>query len=360
MKKLNSLLCIAVSVFSIAGCDKIQDEPAATDYSTGVYIVNEGTFMASNGSISYFDPNAGQITNGVFEAANLRPAGDVVQSFAIVGDTTGYIVVNGSGKVEIVRLRDFKTTSAPIPVFYPRYFMQVSSNKGYLTAGSMQGLVYVVNLTTRTLADSVEVGYGPETMVRLEDKVFVANSGGWGADSTVSVLDVNTDQVSSVISVGKIPNDMALDKDNNLWVYCKGYATYSPDPPYDLVSETDALIQKVDPSTGNILWQHSVGKAGDYTAVPPKLAVSKDGSHIYYIRPDGVYDISTQNPVVPSTALIEGSYYGIEVNPTDGHIFLFEGSFTGNGTMKVYDTFGLSIGQGTVGIAPNGAVFNME
>ena len=68
------------------------------------------------------------IQNGVFESANQRPLGDVVQSFAVVQDTTGYIVVNGSGKLEIVILRDFRASTAPIPVDYPRYFMQVGDN----------------------------------------------------------------------------------------------------------------------------------------------------------------------------------------------------------------------------------------
>ncbi len=93
----------------------------------------------------------------------------------------------------------------------------------------------------------MQVGYGPETMVKLNDQVFVANSGGWGLDSTVSVVNCSTDQVTRQIQVGKVPLDLALDAENNLWVYCKGYAQYNWDPPYDLISETDALLQKVDP-----------------------------------------------------------------------------------------------------------------
>ncbi len=122
-------------------------KPEPEGYSQGVYIVNEGSFQASNGSISYFDPSRNLIVNGIFEAANNRPLGDVVQSISVANDTTAYIVVNGSGKVEVVRLKDFKTIAPPIPVFYPRYFMQVSENKGYLTAGSMQGWIYIIDLT---------------------------------------------------------------------------------------------------------------------------------------------------------------------------------------------------------------------
>jgi YVTN family beta-propeller protein len=339
-------------------CEKSDTGKKTEGYSNGVYVVNEGSFQASNGSISYFDPARNLIVNGIFEAANNRPLGDVVQSISVANDTTGYIVVNGSGKIEIVRLKDFTTIAPPVPVIYPRYFMQVSASKGYITAGSMQGQLYVISLLNNELTDSIEVGFGPETMVKLNDRIFVANSGGWGLDSTVSVISSATDEVVSRIQVGKVPMDMAIDASSSLWVYCKGYAQYSWDPPYDLISETDALLQKIDGESGTVIWQQAVGKAGDYTATPPKMAISGDGTRLFYLRPDGVYAISTDSPVLSATPLIAGSFYGIEVNPEDDNIYLFESSFTGNGSLKIFDADGNPVAQGTVGIAPNGAVFN--
>ncbi len=357
MNLIKHLLPLAIFA-TFLSCEKSDDNPGLGDYSQGVYIVNEGSFQASNGSIAYFDPSHNLLVNGIFEAANNRPLGDVVQSMSVVNDTSGYIVVNGSGKVEIVRLKDFITLAPPIPVFYPRYFMQISGDKGYLTAGSMQGWIYVIDLSDKDIVDSIQVGYGPETMVKMNDRVFVANSGGWGLDSTVSEVNCQTDQVTKQIQVGKVPLDLALDTQNNLWVYCKGFARYNWDPPYDLISETNTLLQKVDLETGNIIWQQAVGKAGDYTATPPKMAVSSDGSRLFYLRPDGVYALSTGAPVISDTPLITGSFYGIEVNPADNNIYLFESSFTGNGTIKIFDDMGNPVSEGTVGISPNGAVFN--
>jgi YVTN family beta-propeller protein len=350
---------LPMAIFTVfLSCEKSDTKSEPEGYSQGVYIVNEGSFRSSNGSISYYDPSRNLIVNGIFEAANNRPLGDVVQSISVADDTAGYIAVNGSGKVEIVRLTDFKTIAPPIPVFYPRYFMQVSESKGYLTAGSMQGWIYIINLVQQDVTDSLQVGYGPETMVKLNDQVYVANSGGWGLDSTISVVNSVTDQVTKQIRVGKVPLDLALDADNDLWVYCKGSAQYSWDPPYNLISETDALLQKVDRETGNIIWQQAVGKAGDYTATPPKMAISSHGDRIFYLRPDGVYTLLTHDPVISAAPLIRGSYYGIEVNPEDDNIYLFESSFTGNGSLKIFNQRGNEFSQGTVGIAPNGAAFN--
>jgi YVTN family beta-propeller protein len=351
-------LPLAIMVTLAIGCEKGQDKPSGNNYSHGVYIVNEGAFMAGNGSISYFNPSDNQIINGIFEAANNRPLGDVVQSFSVVQDTTGYIIVNGSGKVEIVRLKDFKTSAPPVPVYYPRHFLQVSSGKGYLTAGNYQGTVWVFDLGQRKIVDSIAVGFGPETMLKLDNHAFVANSGGWGLDSTISVIDVTTNQVTSLIHVRQVPLDLALDADNSMWVYCKGYAIYNNQPPYDIISQTAAWLQKINPANGTVTWEQAVGQAGDYTATPPRMAMSKDGNKLFYLRPDGVYALSTSNPAVAATPLIPGSFYGIDVNPEDGNIYVFESAFSGNGTLKVFDSAGNAIGQGTVGIAPNGAVFH--
>jgi hypothetical protein len=354
------LLIPAIFPFFILGCENGTDDLIQADYSKGIYVVNEGSFGGNNGSISYADPNTGIIINGIFAAANdNRPLGDVVQSMSVVNDTMGYIVVNGSSKVEIVDLRTFKTILQPVPVFYPRYFLQVDQQKGYLTSGSMQGKVYVIDLGTGIKTDSIDVGNGPETMLLSGQKVLVANSGGWLVDSTISIVDIITDKVLDTIATGKVPADMSFDSDNNLWVICKGYARYNNVFPYELLSETDALVQKINPETKQVLWEGIIGKASDYASFP-KLAMSRDGLTVFYLRPNGIYKISASDPHVPVSPMITGSYYGFDVNPSDGNVYVFEASFDGAGSMSVYDETGLFIMEGIVGIGPSGAVFNIE
>jgi hypothetical protein len=357
MKRTHLFLLLAIMILFFPGCENEQNTPDQADFTRGIYIINEGSFQSNNGSISYYDPIDGIITNGIFEAANGRPLGDVVQSFAKVSDTVGIIVVNGSEKLEVVDLKTFRTISEPIPVVYPRQFRQVTSNTGYLTGGSLLGYVYIMDLGTFEIIDSIEAGYGPDAVVSLDNMAFIANSGGWGIDSTIYKINTSNNQVIDTFQVGKAPADLVIDKDDRLWTYCRGQAVYNWDPPYNLISETDALLQKIDITSGNILWQAKVGRAGDYTASPPRIAVSPDGTFIYFLRPDGVYKISPGNPNLPDVPLITGSYYGMDVDPDDGNIFVFESVFTGNGTMSIYSEDGIPVAEGMVGVAPNGAVF---
>ena len=101
-------------------------------------------------------------------------------------------------------------------------------------------------------------------------------------DSTLSIIDIGNDSVTGTLTVGDIPSDMALDGEYDLWVYCKGYATYNSNPPYDLISETPSRLVKINPGTNTILWEGIVGSAGDYAGTPPKLAIGADGNiHLF-------------------------------------------------------------------------------
>jgi YVTN family beta-propeller protein len=352
-------LGMALAIWALLyACEEEQTgEPSGFRY--GVFILNEGSYGSNNGSVSYYNPDSGKLVNNLFESVNGRPLGDVVQSMGIAGDK-GYIVVNGSGKVEVVDLKTFKTVSEPILASYPRFFLQAGPKKGYLSNGNMQGCIYIIDTENDMISDSIVTGYGPETMVKLGDYIYVANSGGWGLDSTVYVIDTQHDRITDTIYVGDVPVDLVVDADDNLWVYCKGYAVYNWDPPYNIISETDAKLVKINTTDNSVMWEGSVGRAGDYTGTTPKLATGEDGMVLYYLRPDGVRRINTLSPAVPGELVLEGSYYGLDTNPEDGKLYVFQSSFTGDGTLHIVDTeTGYEINY-SVGIGPNGAVFNLE
>lgn len=354
--KLFVLLLLQAS-FLFMACENNVIENESDVYGSGVYIVHEGLFGSNNGSISYYNPDDGTMLHNIFNKANGRPVGDVVQSFAVNGDTAGFIVVNNSAKVEIVNLSDFKTIAKPVTATYPRYFLPVTEEKGYLSNGSMQGFLLIINLHDFTVRDSIRVGWGPESLIAMNGRAYICNSGGWGVDSTLSVVDISADQVVRTIEVGYVPTDIEADADQNVWVYCKGYAMYSWEPPYDLITETDACLLKVNPVTGEILWQGVVGQAGDYAVVPSKFEISSDGLTLYYLRPDGVYMLFVRNPEPSDDPVIPGTgYYGIEADPQSGNLYVFEASLSGNGLMKIFDADLHQVASFTVGVMPNSAV----
>jgi YVTN family beta-propeller protein len=356
MRYLKILMLLAVCTALWVSCESGNDLKDTYDFSKGVYIINEGSFNSNNGSISYFNPDRNFMINNIFESVNGYAPGDVIQSFSVVNDSLGYLIANNSHKIEIVRLRTFEVARPSIVAIYPRYFMQVSETKGYISAftTNIHGYLYVVDLTTHSLTDSILTGAGPEIMIHLNNKLYVANSGGFYADSTIQVVNVATDEIEDTITVGKLPSDMVLDNNDHIWVYTRGYTNWS-----DI--ETPSYIQKINPESHEILWQAEVGMALDYMTLSPKMAINGNGTIIYYLRPDGVYNLQVSNPQIQASPLISGNFYGLEVNPIDGNIYVFEStSFSANGTLKIYDPSGVLITETMVGIGPNGATFNLD
>lgn len=339
----------------LSSCSEEENKPTDTGFLHGLYIVNEGSFLSNNGSISYYDPDSAKLVNKLFQTINQRVLGDVVQSFG-VADDKGFIVVNNSQKVEVVDMETFLSIGTITGTDYPRYFLKISKSKGYLTNGSFEGNVLVIDLHSLTVSDEITVGNGPENLIRWGDKVFVANSGGWTYDNKISVIDVDADVVTDSVVVGDNPIDLAADRSGNIWILCKGNVVYDQD--WNIIDETDSEIYVISSDDLSVTKSFAIGQTGDYFN-PVRLACSHDGNIIYYLEADGIYamDITDTNP--PGLPLISRSFYSIDVDQNDGTIFgLSANNFTADGYLFRYTPSGVLIDSMKVGIGPNGVVTN--
>ena len=89
--------CICPDGFSGPNCE-------ISSFENGVFIIHEGNFQGGNASLSFLNYFTGIMSNGVFSSANNDvPLGDVGQSME-VHNGKGFIVVNNSGKIEVVDL----------------------------------------------------------------------------------------------------------------------------------------------------------------------------------------------------------------------------------------------------------------
>ena len=124
--------------------------------------------------------------------------GDILQSFNMI-EHTGYLVVNNSQKVVSVDMNTFKKSGEIKGLSYPRYIHKVSATKALLSNGNGFGgdKLYVIDLPTFKITDSITVGKGPETFATVGSNVYVCNSGAWADDSTLSVINASTLNVTS-------------------------------------------------------------------------------------------------------------------------------------------------------------------
>jgi len=93
-----------------------------------------------------------------------------------------------------------------------------------------KGQVYRINLKSKKVEGSVEVGYQPEGIVCYNGKLYVANSGGissqvapdFSYDNTVSVIDTKSFKVSKTIDVQVNLKGVYSDGKGNIYVTTLG------------------------------------------------------------------------------------------------------------------------------------------
>ena len=374
MKRINLLMSAAIIMASIfASCEKDDDlvgtvddddttsvvdttaDTTVTDTTIDdtvtelkvkkVYIINEGNFQSSDGSISYYDVENDTMYNGVYTAANNVPLGDVVQSMHVKGDT-GYICVNNSGKVEVINLTDHSSI-AQIEVANPRYFTK-NGDYGYVTSQKWgAGQVKVIDLSANVIIDSIVIGSSPEQLAVANGKLYVAK-GASGEDSSVAVVDLGTHEVIKTINTG-FDGATAVKVDSNglVWVLAGGKTLY--DENWAVTGISASAIVSIDPSTDMI--QSTVNLFEGKTLSRMELV---NGKVMYAEKGSGIYSFGIDATAAPSTPLITEENYGFTVNPESGVIFVTKANSNLNGTVVRYTSEGTKLNEFEVGVFPNG------
>jgi YVTN family beta-propeller protein len=212
-------------------------------------------------------------------------------------------------------------------------------------------------MSTNSVISTIDVGDGPEDIKLINGKIWVANSGGYGVDSTISVIDPTTDVVEKTIVVGDCPKEIVQDANLNLWVLCYGSIVY--DANWNIASQTPSKLVKVSASTFQKVSEIIISD----TQHPQHLDISNDKKTLYYgggYAFAGIYSVSTSATSVSSSPLIDGTkyFYGFNVNPATGELYALEApTFTSAGKMYKYNSSGSLSKQYNVGVGPNGIIF---
>lgn len=333
MKTNRLIYATAIVLAIITSCKKeepIDDTTNTTTYDNGVFIVNEGPFQTGSGTVSFYDRDKKTVSQDIFQTVNSASLGNIVQSMTI-HNSKAYIVVNNASKVEVVNASTFKSSGTIDGLSSPRYFVGLNASKGYVSDwGSISGTVAVVDLSNNTVTSAIDVkGSGPENMLLAGDKLFVLNSGGWGYDSTVAIIDTQADTLLALVTVGDNPRGIALDANGKIWVLCGGIADWM-DPSND----TEGKLVKLNADTYTI--EQSISFSST-TYHPTDLVMNTDKNKLYYIYGGGVYEFDISSTNVSSAALFTGSFYALGYDPETDYLYAADPlDYTQNGLVYRY------------------------
>jgi DNA-binding beta-propeller fold protein YncE len=353
--KLLSSLTLASSIaLFLTSCEKNDTISLKGKFSKGVFVVNEGNFTHGNASISFFDRDSLKVTNDLFFLVNNRPLGDIAQSIAEFNGKY-YIVVNNSGKVEIVSNSDFTSTGVINGLAQPRYFIGINNQKAYVSqwGTGTDGSLAVIDLSTKSITRTIPTGAGAEKMIKIGNFVYVTNSGGFGSDSTVAVINSSADTLVTKIKVGYDPQAIVEDKNDKLWVLCGG--KWKDD--FSGLDKPGSLV-RINPSNNSVeLTLKFTSMIGGYDRKP--LLINKAKDILFYTLDGRVYEQSIDNTTLNKSAKINRDFYNLGLDPkTD----MFYGSDISNGTTNGwifrYNSSYAKVDSFQVGIYPDETFFN--
>jgi hypothetical protein len=353
-KKLSLFLLAALTAPIFTSCestDKVIDVP---EISTGVYVLNQGKSKSNNASLTYYNLTSGATTADVFAAANNRGLGDTGQDIIKYGSRL-YIAVYKSSLVEVVSaqtgvsIKSIPMLTGTTPAM-PRS-LAAANGKVYVTLydGHVTELDTVSLATGRTVA----VGSNPEQSVIVNNKLYVANSGGMAVknDSTISVINLDNFTVGTPIKVVINPTVIKADKYGDLYVISMG--NYY-DIPYTL--------QRINTTT------NVVTKITDVKAY--NMTIDGDNAYIYHFEYNAnweiinksysVYDVKNEKLItsnfIPADALKQVPF-SIDVNPVTKDVYIGETDYINTGKMYCYGADGKLKFSFATGVNPAKTIF---
>lgn len=345
---------IALMIISvIVSCSKDTDDPpvSTTDYSKGVFIINEGPFMTGTGTITYMERNGSDVEHELFQKANeLVPIGNIAQSMNVINGK-GFIAVNYANKVEVVNLNSFQSIGTIEGLNQPRYIIQAKAPKAYVSC--WDNTIQIIDVESYGILGQVNAGTGPDKMIKVNDQVWVLNLGGFSVDSTISVIDVNTDQIVHTIPIAPQPTGIQQDKYGNIWVLCTGRNLWHTG------GESAGHLLCIDPNDYSIIKDLEFAGAGQH---PQKLAINANQDVLFYNHTGGIHKFEILSASLETVPFIEYSapLYGLGLDPVNDVIYSSDAlDYSQNGWVHRYDaSTGSVIDSLVAGVVPGEFYFS--
>ena len=311
----------------------------------GFFLLNEGNMGSNKASLDYFDYASGEYHKNIFPERNpnvVKELGDVGNDIQIYGSKL-YAVINCSHLIEVMDVNTAKEISK-ITVTNCRYivfkdgYAYVSSYAGPVLIDPNARLGEVVKIDTATLqvVGSCTVGYQPEEMVIVGNKLYVAHSGGYRVpnyDNTVSVIDLETFEEIKKITVAINLHRMRVDRDGLIYVTSRG-------DYYDVHSNTYVINSKTDMVAGTLNFPASelylcgdslYSYSTEYSKITGKWTIN------YTIYDTKMRRVVSRSFIKDGTDKLIVTPYALAVNPENGEILVGDaGDYVTPGTLYCF------------------------
>ena len=271
----------------------------------GVFLINEGNFLAGNGSLSYYSMVSEKIYNDIFSMVNLRPLGDVPNSMTITGDTA-FIVVNNSGKIEVIETETAKSIKTIKDLISPRNLVPVGLNKAYLTSLYSE-FITIIDLKKCEITGSINIRRSSEAIVVSGRRAIISN---WSSGNEILIVDIDNDKLIDSVRVGSEPESMVRDREGTIWIMCSG----------SYMGNTFPELIRFNPDNKEIMKRFIFPSRSMY---PSTLRINNTLDTLYFIE-SSIWKMGIESNGLPELPFISASgrnFYKLGVSAEDGDLF---------------------------------------
>ena len=184
------------------------------------------------------------------------------------------------------------------------------------------------------------VGFQPDEIEIVNNKIYVANSGGYmfpNYENTVSVIDIPSFTETKRIEVARTLHRLRADKHGDLWVTSRGDYYSQPSKLYWINTSTDRLVDSLDIAVSNF---HLDGDSLYVYSVEWSY-VTMSNTITYGIVDVAKKEIVTKNFITDGTETKIKIPYGIMVNPITKDIYVTDAkNYVSPGTLYCFDKYG--------------------
>lgn len=333
--RLHLLIGFCLVLFWSA-CDKApQTTPmviSGTDSNAhGFFICNEGNFNWGNASLSFYHDASKTFFSDVYKPNNNKSLGDVLQSMEII-DSTAYLVVNNSGKIEMINPYTFKSKGNISGFTSPRYLLKVGSNKAYVS-DLYEDAVWIVNLDLKQISGKIHIGKWTEGMAINGNDVYVCGRNSY----YIYKINCTTDQLTDSLRVGYGAQDAGIDSEGKLWILTYGSSISSPS--LLRINVQNFSIEKT--------YFFAVG------TTPSRLNFSKNRSTLYWLN-NGIWKHQCTDELLPGSPIVAASgrnFYGLGIHHEKGEIYASDAKdFVQKSEVYRFNSNGEELGKFLTGI----------
>jgi DNA-binding beta-propeller fold protein YncE len=336
----------------------------------GFFLLNEGNMGSNKASLDYYDYETGVYSKNIYGERNpheVKDLGDVGNDIQLYGNKL-YAIINCSNYLEIMDVATAKhLAKIAIPncryVVFKDGFAYVSAYAGPVKIDVNARIGYVAKVDTAALCvlDSCIVGYQPEEMVICNNKLYVANSGGYRVpnyDNTVSVIDLNSFKEVKKITVGINLHRMELDRYGNIWVSSRGDYYTTPSKTFIIDTKTDLVTD-----TLHLLPNSNMTLSGDslYVYSTEWSYTTNSNTVSYAIVNTKTKQVVSRNFITDGTDKTIKVPYGLAVHPETKEILVTDArDYVTPGTLYCFSPGGKKKWSVTTGDIPAHIVFTRK